>query len=187
MGRLDDAIGEAKRAQEIEPLAPFSPTLIGRILYYARRYDQAIAQLQKPLELDPSLISVHYWLARAFIMKSEYQEAIAELQNAVSLSGRSPVMLAALGHAYAISDKPGEARKLLEGLDKLSKQRYVPSYNIAEIYAGLGEKDRAFELLQKAYTERTDLLIWLNVDPVWDGLRLDPRFADLVQRMGLPQ
>jgi TolB-like protein/Tfp pilus assembly protein PilF len=186
MGRFDDALAAARRAQEFDPLAPSASVYTPRVLYYARRYDQAREALGKVLDLDPDFILAHFWLGRCFVAQSVRERAISELRTAVNLSGRGPVMLAALAHGYAVTGQGAEARKLLGELNELSKQRYVPSYNIAEVYAGLGERDRAFEWLEKALVERTDLLIWLKVDPVWDGLRPDARFQNLLRRIGLP-
>ncbi len=114
-----------------------------------------------------------------------YEEAIAEFQKAMTLSGGGTVTVAALGHAYAVSGRRGEAQKVIEQLKELSKRRYVePSY-IVVIYAGLGEKDQAFEWLRKAYEERSFSMLYLKVDPRLDSLRSDPRFTDLLRRVGL--
>lgn len=185
-GRLGDALAEARQAQEIDPVAPYPSTLVAQILYYSRSYDQAIEALREVLDLHASFVLGHYWLARALIEKSSHEEAIFELEVAVQLSARQPVMLAALGHGYAVSGARGEARKVLDELQDASKRQYVPSYNLAEIYTALGEKDQAFDLLEKAVVERTDLLIFLNVDPAWDALRPDPRFQNLARRMKFP-
>jgi Flp pilus assembly protein TadD len=114
-----------------------------------------------------------------------YDNAAAELQQAISLSKENPVMVAVLGYAYAMSGKKGEAQIILHKLNALSKQTFVPSQEIAAIHTALGEKDQAFELLRRAYEERYSGLVYLKNDPALDGLRSDPRFADLMRRVGL--
>ena len=185
-GQLEEALGAAKRAQELDLLAPYPGTLVGQILYYARRYDQARDQLRTVVERDPNFALAHYWLGRAFLAEGVYADALEELQAAVRLSDRTPVMLGSLGYSYGVAGRGGEAQTLLEELQELSRRRYVPAYNRAEIYAGLGQRDKALEWLARARDERTDLLIFLNVDPVWDSLRSDPRFQDLLRRMNFP-
>jgi len=116
-----------------------------------------------------------------------YTEAETELRKAKDLLQQNVGVEADIGHAYAASGKREEAQKVIGGLKQLAKQRYVSSYYIALIYTGLGEKDSAFAWLESAYKERSDLLIYLKVEPRLDNLRSDPRFADLVRRVGLPQ
>jgi tetratricopeptide (TPR) repeat protein len=116
-----------------------------------------------------------------------YVEAEAELGRAKDLLPQNVAVEADMGQAYAASGKGGEAQKVIDGLKQLSKRRYVSSYYIALIYTSLGQKDSAFEWLENAYKERSDLLVYLKVDPRLDSLRSDPRFAELVRRVGLPQ
>jgi len=116
-----------------------------------------------------------------------FAEAIAEIQKAIDLSGGSPLSLAALGHTYAVWGKRAEAERVLNELKESSKQGYISAYSIAAIHAGLGEKDQAFIWLEKAYEERSGWLIWLRAEPISDPLRSDPRFQDLLRRVGLPQ
>jgi TolB-like protein/DNA-binding winged helix-turn-helix (wHTH) protein/Tfp pilus assembly protein PilF len=185
MGRLDEAIAQIKRAQELDPLSLIINTVLGLRLYHARQYDQAIEQCQKTLEMDPNFAQAHFALGEAYEQKAKYEEAIAELQKATTLSPSSPFLFSALGHAYAMSGQAGEAMKILEKLQRLSRQRYVSPHEMAMIYTGLGEKDQAFAWLEKAYADRSWRLPFLNVEPRFDGLRPDPRFADLVRRVGL--
>src|SRR5205814_10146111 len=120
-------------------------------------------------------------------LEGMYAEAETELRQAKALLQRNVAVEADLGYAYAASGKVGEAKKAIDELKQSSKQRYVSSYYIALIYAALGEKNLAFEWLENAYKERSDLLIYLKVDPRLDSLRSDARFADLMRRVGLPQ
>ncbi len=185
MGRHGEAIAEKKRAVELDPLSLVMNRSAGWTFYFARHYDEAIEQYQKTLELDPNFTLAHLWLGEAYKQKGMHEQAIAELQRAMVLSGEDHAKLAALGHAYAFSGRRAEATKILEKLEEMSKRSYVPPYDFAVIFAGLGDKDKAVEWLQKAYEDRSAYLVYLNVEPVWDSLRSDPRFTDLLQRMRL--
>jgi DNA-binding winged helix-turn-helix (wHTH) protein/TolB-like protein/Flp pilus assembly protein TadD len=185
MGRHAEAIREIRRAQEIDPLSLIINTDVGEIFYYASRYDEAIEQCRKTIEMDTNFTLAHRVLAWAYEEKGMHAEAITELQKAVSISEDETNILASLGHVYAMSEKRDEARRVLNHLKKLSIQSYVPSSDIAIVYASLGEKDQAFAWLEKAYEDRSGSLILLKVWPLMDPLRSDPRFADLVRRVGL--
>ncbi len=184
-GRLDEAAAEAKRAQEADPLSPIIGSLAGRSFYLARRYDRAIEQLRRTLEMDPNFSRAHWYLAMAYEQVGRHEEAIAESQKAVSLSGGDPAVLGQLGHGYAVSGKRAEAQKALAELKDLSRRRYVAPFNIAIIYVGLGDKAQALEWLEKAYGDRSFQLTWIKVWPQFDSLRGEPRFQDLLRRMGL--
>ncbi len=182
--RFDEAIAEAKRAQELEPLSFIASSHLGWILYLAGQNDRAIEQCTKILDLDPNSFPAMRYRGLAYEQKGMYPEAIADFQKGVKLSG-SPLMLALLGHAYAASGKRAEAQKVLGELRDLQSQRYVSPYTVAAIYAGLGEKDQAFKWLEKAYDERDIWVMNLKVDPVFGKLRSDRRFPDLLARTGL--
>src|SRR5438552_3117055 len=165
--------------------SPRSPTSSLAWNYYlARKYDQAIDQGRSTLELDPKFFPAHRYLGLAYEQKAMYAEAVAELSKAADLSNGSAQMKATLAHAYAMAKNP-EARKILLELEEAAEQRYVSPYDIATIYAALGEKDQAFAWLEKAYEERSGWLAYLQVNPILDNLRPDPRFAGLVRRIGL--
>ena len=185
-GRLEESLEEERRAQELDPLSLIINTWVGWRLSYLGRYDQAIDQYRKALELDRNFVPAHWQLGLAFEQKTMYAEAIAELQTAVNLSEGSPLYVACLAHAYAVSGKVGEARRLLGELNALSNRHYVSAYQLAAVYAGLGEKDNAFQQLERAYAERSGSLIYLNREPRLNSLHSDPRYADLVRRIGLP-
>ncbi len=186
MGRSDEARGEIKRAQELEPLSLIINSTAGWLLYYSRQYDRAIEQLRRTLELDPNFPQAHLYLAMVHEQKGMQEEAIVEYQRVITLVGRDQRALAGLGYAYAVSGRRGEALKLLSELNELSKRRYVPSHAVALIHIGLGQKDQAFACMERAYEERAHLVVDLKVAPVFDPLRSDPRFQDLVRRVGLP-
>jgi DNA-binding winged helix-turn-helix (wHTH) protein/TolB-like protein/Flp pilus assembly protein TadD len=183
MGRFDEAIAEAKRAEELEPLSFISNSHLGWILYLAGRYDEAIAHCKRLLEVDPNFFPARRYLGLVYEQKGMYKEAIDQFQQGAKLSG-SPLMLSLLGHAYAASGNRSEALRILSELDQ-QKQRYVSPYTVATIYAGLGKKDEAFKWLEKAFEERDIWLMNLAIDPVLKPIRSDQRFANLLQRIGL--
>ena len=185
MGRFDEAIAEAKRAEELEPLSFISNSHLGWILYLAGRYDQAIEHCKRLLEVDPNFFPARRYLGLAYEQKGMYREAITEFQQGVKLSG-SPLMLSLLGHAYAASGHRTEAQRILKELDQ-QKQRYVSPYTVATIYAGLGDNDAAFKWLEKAFEDRDIWLMNLKVDPLLKPLRSDQRFTGLLERIGLAE
>jgi len=187
MGQFDEAIAEMRRAQELDPVSLMRITGVAQVLLMARRYDEAIEQCRKALEMDPNLGFAHWLLGFAYLWKGMPEPAILSFQKSIPLSGDSPDEPAALGLAYALSGKSGEARKIMEELTQQSKRKYLSSIIIATLHGALGEKDQAFALLDKAYDERDNLLILLKVEPMFDPLRSDPRFAVLLRRVGFPE
>jgi TolB-like protein/Flp pilus assembly protein TadD/predicted Ser/Thr protein kinase len=185
MGRFDEAIAEAKRAQQLDPLSLIVNSDLAEVFVWARQYDQAIEQCNKTLEIAQDLSVTHHWLGVAYEQTGKLPEAIAEFQKAVSLDNAAGD-IGGLGHVYALSGRRAEALKKLDELMRLSKQKYVPPYWVAVIHIGLGDKDKAFQWLEKAYEDRGAGLPTLMVDPQLDSLRSDPRFADLLQRVGFP-
>jgi len=185
VGRPEEAVEEAKRTQKLDPLSLISNADLAWNYYLAHKYDQAIEQSRSTLELDPNFFPAHRYLGLAYEQKAMYAEAIAELNKAATLSNGSAQMKATLAHAYAMAGKAGEARKILNELEETAKQRYVSPYDIATIYAALGEQNRAFDWLEKAYEERSGWLAYLKINPILDNLHSDPRFADLLRRIGL--
>ena len=184
MRRTEESLTESRRCLELEPSNILLNMHLGWHYLYAREYDRAVEQLQKTLEMDPNFAQTNHWLGLAYEQRARYVEAIAELQKAIALFGESTQTEAELAHAYAVSGKRDEAKKIVVKLQEVARRRYVSSYEIAAIYAGLGEKDQAFAWLEKAYEERSDWLVDLNVEPRLDSLRSDPRFADLLRRVG---
>ena len=153
----------------------------------SRQYDQAIEQSRKTLELDPNTSGGHFYLGRGYVQKSMFKEGIAEFEKGLAISPSDSLTLSGLGCAYAVAGRGAEAQKVLEQLNELSKHKYVPAVDRARIYAGLGEKDKAFEWLEKSYDDRSiaGVITFVKVDPTFDPLRSDPRFADLLRRMNL--
>lgn len=182
--RFDEAIAEAKRTEELEPLSFVASSHLGWIYYLSGQNDKAIEQCRKILERDPSSFPARRYLGLAYEAKGMYPEAIAEFQTGVKLSG-SPLMLALLGHAYAASGKTAEAKQVLDDLQQLQAQRYVSPYTVAAIYAGLGDQTQAFKWLEKAVEERDIWLMNLKVDPVFAKLRSQTQFTDILGRIRL--
>jgi eukaryotic-like serine/threonine-protein kinase len=186
MGRHDEAISEGRRAQELDPLSLITNAALARPFYNARRYDEAITQSKKTLEIDPHFARALYWLGLAYEQKSMYDHAIAAFQEAIKNSDSVAIYVAAAGHAYAVAGRRAKALSVLTELEKLSSRRYVSAYDIATIHVGLGDTASAMQWLERAYQERSDGLVYLRVDPRWDGMRSNPRFAQLARRVGLP-
>jgi len=185
MDRYEEAYAEFQRAIRLDPLSSVIHAMLGNVLIYARRYDQALKQCAKALELDPTSGPAHLGLGWAYRCKSLYEPAIAPLRRACEFyPGSTPIGV--LGEVYAAAGYRGEAQKILEQLQELSKQRYVTPYVVARIHVTLGEKDEALQWLEVAYQQRAEWMVLLKVDPCLDGLRPDPRFQDLIRRMNFP-
>lgn len=184
MGRFDESIAEDKRALDLDPLSPAVNADLGWDLYFARRYDEGIEQLRKAVDLEPNYWVSHVLLGRCYEQKGKLNEAVAQFQKATQIENSIPEVLAALGHGLAVSGRKAEALKIIRELQERSKKEFVPSYNIATIYAGLGMKDEALQYLGKSYDEGSFYMIHLKVEPMLDGLRSDPRFTDIVRRVG---
>ncbi|HKW43459.1 MAG TPA: tetratricopeptide repeat protein [Thermoplasmata archaeon] len=186
MGRFDEAIAQMSNAKQLDPLSVSINTGLGHVLYLSRDYDRAIEQYRKALELDPGFVQAHLWFGRPYLQKGMFKEAIAEVQEAVRLSSGSTISLAVLGHVYAAAGDRAEAERILKTLMERAETQYLPSYWIALVYTGLADRERAFEWLERAYRERSSWLVWIGVEPRFDGLRSDPRFFGLIERMRLP-
>jgi len=188
MNRPEEAIKERLVAEDMDPLSPIINFELGMAYYFQRDYDRAIDQFKKTLELDPDFPPVHQFLPAAYEQKGMYDEAFAAFKKAMSLSGRDPQhAIGGLGHLYAVTGRKTEAQEQINELKQLSQQRYVRSAFIALIYAGLGDKDQAFAWLEKGFEERSYQMTNIKLEPRFDVLHSDPRFADLVRRIGLPQ
>jgi serine/threonine protein kinase/tetratricopeptide (TPR) repeat protein len=185
LGRFDEALTEMKRANELNPLSPAVNLALGYRFYYAHQYPQAIEQCQKTVAMDASFVGAHVFLGRAYTQTAAYPEAIGEFRKALELSDGDSSELAALGLAFAASHQVAEARKILDQLKERSQQTYVQPMWIAVIDIALGEKDQAFDWMQKAYDDRSAWLLYLKVDPLFDSVRSDPRFTDMVRKVGL--
>jgi TolB-like protein/DNA-binding winged helix-turn-helix (wHTH) protein len=187
MGRFDQAWKEVSRARELDPLSVIISTDVGFNYFYRRNYDEAIRQLRDTLSVSPKFPVAHLWLGRAYQQKRMYPEAIEEFNGTDAALPGWVVTIAGMGNAYGEWGRDAEAKQILIRLNMLSREKYVTPYGIALVYAGIGDRDRAFLWLNKAVAGRSHWLVWLNRDPRWDRLRSDPRFADLKKRVGLPE
>ena len=188
MGRVEEAIVEIKRAQDLEPLSLFINSDVGSALYRAGQHDQAIAQLRKTIELDPTFGYAHYNLGVVYEKKGMYDAAIDEMRKAVELSKTAPdLILASLGHSYAVAGKRAEALDVLDQMKEKAKREHVSAYFVALIYTGLRDEAQAFVWFDKACQDREYFMPRLNDDLRLDSIRSDPRFADLMRCVGLPQ
>ena len=183
LGRNGEAIAEMKKAESLDPLSLIISADLAEELLIAHRYDDAIKQSRQTMDLDPRFAVAHYELGQAFVQKRMYNEAIAELQKAIALSGGSTTCTSNLAYAYAVSGMRNEAVKILNDLKNRSNHGFSNAPEIALVYVGLDEKDQAMAWLEKAYVERFNPGVLLR--PAFDPLRSDPRFQDLLRRIGL--
>jgi eukaryotic-like serine/threonine-protein kinase len=185
MGRNEEAISEAKRALELDPLSLPINTQMGDALALARKVDESIEQLKKTVQMDPNFPGAHWSLGEVFIQRKMYSEAVAEWQTAMKLSGNEP-QAAGLGEAYKSSGYQGFLQKWLDQQLHRSAERQ-PQYEIARLYARLGKKEEALKWLEKAYEEHSSGMVFMKSEPVFDALRSDPRFQSLLRRMTFPE
>lgn len=187
LGRSAEALSEIQRAHELDPLSLDTNVTLGLTFFLAGQYDRAIEQYRRTLELNPNLGWPHVYLSWAYQKKGMHAAAIAEVQKALAESSNNTQWLANLALAYALAGRRAEARKVMAELDRLSRRAYVSSYDRAIVYVALGERERAFAALEKAFEEHSERIVWLNVDWRFEPLRSDPRFQDLLRRIHLSQ
>jgi tetratricopeptide (TPR) repeat protein len=185
VGKAEEAISEAKRAQELDPTSLIVNATVAYVYYNTRRYDEAIEQCRKTLMLDPNFFAARRYLALALAQKGAYPEAITEAERAVAGSKISAVVKAEYASTLALAGKRAEAERIIEELKQISSERYLSPYHIASIYACLGDKDEAFEWLKKTVDEQGDFLNYAKADPKLQSLRTDPRYGELMRRIGL--
>ena len=184
-GRHPQALAEVQRTLELDPLSLVMNSNGAFVYFWARRYDQAIECVHRALELDQHFAPPYLCLGLALGKKGRHQEALEALRKAVPLSGNGPRYVAGLGHGYGVAGEAEQAQALLAELEKLSKQRYVSAYDFAVIHAGLGEEDKVFASLQDAYVEHSTWLALVSADSRFDPFHTDPRFPQLLTRLGL--
>jgi tetratricopeptide (TPR) repeat protein len=181
--RFDEAIKEINRALNIDPLSLIINTISGWPLYFSRRYDEAMHHYRKALEIEPNFFPAHFLLGNAYEQKGEMDSALDWHQKARQLD-QTAMTLAGLGRAYGRSGSREKAMEVLDEMVGLSESQYVSPYDIAEVYLCMGENDRAIEWLERACEDRSSWLILLGVEPRFDPLRSDPRFKDILARIG---
>jgi tetratricopeptide (TPR) repeat protein len=184
MGRPDESIAIVKKVQQIDPVSPIANVLLPSQYYLGREYEAAVEELQKALELNPNYFLLHFRLGQIYIEKKMNKQAVEEMQKAVDLSGHSGETLAGLGQAYAAAGMRKEMQAILDELDRRAKGTYVSPYYLAKIYGSGNDAERAFVWLGKAYGDRCVDLIELKIEPAFDRFHGDPRFTDLLRRVG---
>ena len=189
--QFNESMTEAQRAQELDPLSPDMVAGLGFIYLFTRRYDDSIVQFQKALDLYPNVAVIRAGLSSAYAMKRMYPQALAEYgkipDQDKAVGAETQFVAGELGWLYAVSGRRADALKIAQEFRDLSSHTYVDFYWLAVIYAGLEDKDEAFRLLEKGYEEHSAAMPYLGVDVFWGGMRSDPRYADLLRRVGLPQ
>jgi tetratricopeptide (TPR) repeat protein len=174
-----------KRAQQLDPLSPAVSNGVGRILHFQRKTDEALLQFKRTLELDPQYAETFFSMGMSYLVMHRYDDAIAAMKTAIKLSGNRLVMVAMLGLTEGFAGRREEAQKIYNDLLAMPKDAQVTPYYLGIVSVGLGENDRGFQYLEKAYEERDGILIYLGVDPVAESIWPDPRFAAILKKMGL--
>jgi eukaryotic-like serine/threonine-protein kinase len=187
LNRTADAVAEARRAQELDPLSPIVHCAVGNAYYFSRQYEPAETTFREVVLRNPDFAAGHFFLGRVLEQTAEFTEAISEIQKAVELSGGNEAILAGLAHAYAAEGDAKRARQTLKQIETISKRTYVSPAVLAFVHAELKEEDQAMALLGESYTQHDSFLLFLGCDPRFDSLRDDPRFKELIHRVGLPQ
>ncbi len=183
LGNHTEALTMVKRARELDPLSLITNSAEGQFLFFAGQPDEAVSRLQKTLELDPAFWHAHLVLSKIYAEQKMFPEAVAEAEKAAQFSGGNSEAVAQKAYALAKSGNAAEARAVLNELQKTANEKHVPAYNFAIIYNALGETENALAQLEKAYTEKNVLMVFLKADPKWNNLRNEPRFIDLMRRM----
>jgi DNA-binding winged helix-turn-helix (wHTH) protein/TolB-like protein/tetratricopeptide (TPR) repeat protein len=185
LGRVNEAIGEFRRALETDPLSVSIGSNLGAAFHYARRYDEAIAQHRKTLALEPDFEPAHYDLGMSYEQAGQFDQAEAEFNKALKQPSIEPVVLACLAHAQAAAGRQADATRTVRKLNAIARQRDVSPYLLALVDLGFQRYDQAIAHLKQAYAERFPFVPWINVDPRFDPIRQDRRFIDLLRRVGI--
>lgn len=185
MNRQREALREIERAREIDPLSLPINAGVAWHFFLTRQYERAVEECERTLEMDSNFYMAHFLRGLAYVQLSKHKQALEEYQKGSQLSGSTPLLLAAQGHAYALLGRVNAAQDILAELFQLARERYVSPYYIAVIYTGLGQTDKAFEWLRSACANHSEGLTWLKVDPTIDSLRSDERFNELIRRVRL--
>ncbi len=187
MGKVEQADAELKKALTADPLSLAVNWSWGFDLHLSRRYEEAIAQYRKTIDLDPNFVLPHAYLGMVLAEIGQLEAAVSEIQTAVRLSGSAGYYVAFLGYAYGRSGKTEEAMRILGELKERSQQQYVGPYSLGRIYAGLNDKEGMLDCLEKTVAARSSDSVWLRMDPTFDAVRSEPRFQELMRRIGFPQ
>jgi len=186
MGRTEEGVTEIRKAQELDPLAPVVYVSLGSALAFLHRYDEAIQQARKALEIDPHFPRAHSLIGLVYVLTKEHVEAIQEAERALVESDSSLEYLAYLGYTYGMVGRKGDAEKIRDRIQQLSRQQFVAPALYVLVYTGLGDKDQAFHWLDRALETYDPVIEYLKVDPTFDPLRGDQRFTELIKKVGFP-
>ena len=187
LGRMEEAVAELRRALELDPLSNVLRVELSSLHYFERDYEAAVRHAREALELDPGFVLAYFNLGRALLQQGRGREALTELERGHALAPELPAMTMALGHGYAAAGRRADALKAIEALARLARKRYVPAFHTAAIHAALGDREKTFAWLAKARDERCAYLVHLPKEPAADPYRGDPRFAQIVPRVGFRQ
>jgi len=185
MGRFDESIAEALRARELDPLSLIINAVVGVTYYAARRYDESIKHHGKALEMDPNFLLANTYVVLSLTASGRYDEAIAIMRRVEPLAVDDAYTLAEFGRAYAIAGQRDEARRILDQLDELARERYVPPTHRFIVLEGLGETDKALDCMEEAIEERNPMVVLSKRNPLHDRLQSDQRFQSLLKKIGL--
>jgi tetratricopeptide (TPR) repeat protein len=183
--RHREAVTQARYALELDPLSLIVRTQVGWIYTQAGKFDKGIPYFRDVLERDPDYLWAQWMLGMADSQTGRHTEAIAVLEKAATRSHRTPAIIASLGRAYALAGRKRDAKRLLDELFEVAKTRYVSPHAFTEVYLGLGDHERAFEWMEREYEDRSNSVAWFGTTPMFDPLRSDPRFIDLLHRINL--
>jgi tetratricopeptide (TPR) repeat protein len=186
LGKFEEALAERELARALDPRSPFTVANVGYPLYFAGKHDAAIRAFRNALDLDSRFFWAHLWIGQVLVRQGKYTDAIVEIERALEMSNRNTRVLATLGNVYGLAGRSTDARALLNELRTRATREYVSAYYLALVYAGLGLRDEVFAELDKAIDERQPYLFLLNVEPPFLSLHSDPRFQDVVRRIGIP-
>jgi DNA-binding winged helix-turn-helix (wHTH) protein/TolB-like protein/Tfp pilus assembly protein PilF len=184
MGRFDESLHMMRKAHELDPLSVEKSIGIAEILYFQKRYDEALAGANNTLALDKNAGFVHWIIGNTYLQQGRLADAIAQYEKSIPLSGESPDERASLAYTYAIAGRKDDARRILKDLNQRSSQQFISPCILAIVHAGLDEKDEAFAYLERGYSERDFMMTLLKIEPTYDRLRDDPRYAELMRRVG---
>lgn len=185
LGRHDEALAAIRRALEVDPLSLIIGTAVGRVLHFQRRYDAAVEQIRRTIDLDAQFVQAHFDLGLSYAALGRYDEAIREFQVVISPTDPRSVALAVLGHTYGTAGMQGKAEEILGELERRHRRGESSSYDIGVVLVGLGRTAGALDWLEKAFEARSGLLVFLKVEPLFDRVRTEPRFQQLLRRLDL--
>ena len=188
ISHYEEAITQKNLAIKLEPLVPYFQTSAALPYSLNRQYDKAVDQFQKALNLEPNFHAAHFLLGQAYLYKYMYEDAIQEIEEAIKFSGPSPQYLGTLSYAYSLAGRKSDALKVLEELKELEKNRFISSIGFIYSYIGLGDHEKAIQYLQKSYESHdTPSLPSFIKEKIFDDIRSDPRFQEIVRNMNIPE